>query len=308
MPMGTHNDRLDGMTVFVRVVEHRGFSKAAEMLGHSTSYVSKEVSRLEDRLGVRLLNRTTRSISLTDLGRTYFERCSQILTDAEEVERQLSSQHEVPSGLLKIGAPASIGHIHLVPLLPQFLATYPNVQLEVDFNDRVVDLVGEGFDVVIRGGQQKNSNLITRKLMDSRGFTVASPEYLERRGIPKQPQALAEHDCITYSNMPTPTHWEFSSTQGKSHSVTIKPRVVCNNVELEMSMVLAGMGIALLPEFCCEKQIREGKLVRLLEDYPHEDIGIYAMYPHRRHLSAKVRVFVDFMVEQFQNVGPVTPM
>jgi len=301
--MSTNDDKLDGITVFVRVVETGRFSKAAELLGHSTSYISKEVTRLENRLGVRLLNRSTRTLRLTEIGKTYYERCQQILADAEEIENRISAQHEVPKGVLKISAPVSFGQLHLQKVLPEFLDTYPEVQLDVEFSDKMVDVVAEGFDVVIRVGALKDSNLINRKIMQSRGVTVASPAYLARRGCPNHPLELAEHDCITYAHLQLPNHWEFTPKQGDPIAVRITPRVISNNSALELSMVLAGVGITRLASFYCEKEIEQGSLVSILEDYHHRDIGVYAVYPHRRHLSAKVRMFVDFLVEKFCGVN-----
>lgn len=297
--MGTNRDILEGLIVFVRVVEKGSFTLAANLLGHSTSYISKEVSRLENRLGVRLLNRSTRKISLTDVGKTYYEYCRQIVVDAEEAERSISSQHGVPRGVLKISAPVSIGHIHLAPVLPQFLETYPEVQMDVEFNDRKVDIVAEGFDVVIRVGNLKDTNLINRKIMQSRGVTVVSPEYLQRNRVPAHPLDLTQHDCISYAYKQT-SRWEYTSPNGEPIGVTITPRVISNNAELELSMALAGMGITAMPAFCCEKEINEGTLVPILEKFECIDLGVYAVYPHRRHLSAKVRVFVDFLVDKFR--------
>ncbi len=298
--MSTNRDKLDGMTVFVRVVEKGSFTLAAKQLGHSTSYISKEVSRLENRLGVRLLNRSTRTISLTDIGKSYYEYCRQIVADAEEAERSISSQHDVPQGVLKISAPVSFGQIYLTKLLPQFLNTYPEVQLDVDFNDRLVDVVAEGFDVVIRVSNLKDTALINRKIMPSKIVTVASPDYLECNGYPTQPRELAQHDCISYAYRQVPTHWDYISKEGEPIGVAVKPRVICNNAEMELSMALAGMGITRFPAFCCEKEIHQGKLVPLLEEFEQGDFGVYAVYPHRRHLSVKVRVFVDFLVQRLK--------
>jgi DNA-binding transcriptional LysR family regulator len=298
--MSTNKDFLDGITVFVRVVETGGFTTTAELLGHSTSYISKEITRLEKRLGVRLLNRSTRKMSLTDMGRSYFERCSRIIVDAEEAEQSISSQHSKPTGTLRVTSPVSFGHLPLNAKLPLFLEMYPDVKIELNFNERMIDIVDEGFDVAIRAGTLKDSSLVHRKIMKSGGVTVASPDYLGRRGRPLSPQDLANHECISFSNKQAPTHWEFSSENDDVIRVTISPKVITNDAELELSLAVAGVGITRLPSFCCEEEIREGKLEVLLKEYARTDFGVYAVYPHRVHLSTKVRVFVDFLVDQFE--------
>jgi len=301
--MSTNRDKLSGMSVFVRVVDQGSFTGAANLLAHSTSYISKEVSRLESRLGVRLLNRSTRTISLTDSGKTYYEYCRQIVADADEAERSISAQHGVPQGLLKLSAPVSFGQIYLTELLPLFLKDYPGVQLEVDFNDRLVDLVAEGFDVAIRVSDMKDTALINRKIMPSKIITVASPDYLQRKGRPQEPRELTAHDCISYAYRQVPTHWDYVSVSGEPIGVTIKPRVICNNAEIERTMALAGIGITRFPDFCCQKEIDQGLLIPILAEFEPGNRGVYAVYPHRRHLSAKVRVFVDFLVEQLGQIG-----
>lgn len=295
--MGTNRDHLDGVTVFARVVEKGSFTLAARLLNHSTSYISKEVSRLERRLGVRLLNRSTRKISLTDSGRTYYEYCRQIVADAEEAERSISAQHEIPHGIMKISAPISLGHIYLADLLPQFLKSYPEVQLDVSFDDRLVDVIAEGYDLVIRVTSLRDTSLISRKIMSSSIITLAAPDYLKRRGCPTHPRELVDHDCITYSYIQRPSYWDFFSASGEAVGVTVKPQAICNNDELQRSMAVAGLGITRLPSFSCQAELSTGVLVPILEKYEFKDLGVYAIYPHRRHLSTKVRVFVDFLVE-----------
>ena len=295
--MSTNKDHLDGMTVFVRVVEKGNFTLAAGFLNHSTSYISKEISRLESRLGVRLLNRSTRKISLTDSGRTYYEYCRQIVADAEEAERSISSQHEIPHGVLKISAPISFGHVYLADLLPQFLKAYPDVQMEVNFDDRLVDVIAEGYDVVIRVTSPKDTSLISRKIMSSSIITLASPEYLSRKGCPAHPRDLVGHDCISYAYLQRPAYWDYLSASGEPVGVTVKPQAICNNDELQRSMAVAGVGITRIPSFCCQGELSTGALVPILKEYEFRDLGVYAIYPHRRNLSTKVRVFVDFLVE-----------
>ena len=297
--MTMNKDGLDGITVFVQVVESGSFTAAAEQLGHSTSFVSKEVTRLEDRLGARLLNRTTRKISLTDVGRLYFERCKQIVIDAEQAEQCVSQLHEAPRGVLKVSAPVSFGLSYLRQELPQFLETYPELNLDIEFSDRMVDVVAEGFDVVLRIGNLKDSNLIIRRINTSRGVIVAAPSYWQRRGRPSHPTELAKHDCISYSYKQTPSYWEFVDLEAKAIGVNVPIRVQCNSAELEAAMAVAGLGVTRLPAFVIEQELAKGLLEIALEDYERPPLGIFAVYPHRLHLSAKVRVFIDFLAERF---------
>jgi DNA-binding transcriptional LysR family regulator len=290
---------LDGIDVFVRVVDVGSFTAAAEQLGKSTSFVSKEVTRLENRLGTRLLNRTTRSISLTDVGRLYFERCQQIIVDAVEAERSVTETRAAPRGVLKLSAPVSFGLGYLAAVLPEFLDANPELALDVEFNDRMVDVIAEGFDVVLRIGHLKDSSLITRQINSSRGLTVASPKYWKQNGKPRHPSELAGHTCISYSLMPAPARWRYLDPESGPINVTVDTRIQCNSAELETALAVAGVGVTRLPEFACSKELGKGLLEPVLEQFSGSPIGIYAVYPHRRHLSAKVRVFVDFLVTKF---------
>ena len=286
------------VAVFVGVIDAGSFTAAARALGHSTSYVSKEITRLEKRLGSRLLNRTTRTISLTDAGRAYYERCRQIVIDAENAERSINQLQETPSGLLRINAPVSFGSKYLLDVLSQFMHRYPEVKMEVEFNDRLIDVVAEGYDAVIRVGEIKDSNLVARKFTSSRGVVVASPDYLKRKGCPKRAEDLMKHDCIAYSLLPTPTQWDFYK-DGVRSSITIDPRVMCNSATIEVAMVMQGIGITRLPLFTCEQEVASGELQIILDDYDQIKLDVYAVYPHRQYLTAKVRAFVDFVVDAF---------
>jgi len=289
---------LDGIAVFVGIINAGSFTAAARALGHSTSYVSKEITRLEKRLGSRLLNRTTRTISLTDVGRAYYECCSQLVIDAENAERSINQLQETPSGLLRINAPRSFSTQYLLNVLSQFMHRYPEIKLEVVLNDRLIDVVAEGYDVVIRVGEIKDSNLIARKFTSSRAVVVASPDYIERKGCPKKAEDLTLHDCIAYSLLPMPTHWDFYK-DGVRSNVTVDPRAICNNAATEVAMVVQGIGIARLPLFTCEPEVSSGELQIILEDYDQLTLNVYTVYPHRQYLTAKVRAFVDFVVEAF---------
>jgi DNA-binding transcriptional LysR family regulator len=291
-------DLLDGVAVFVGVINAGSFTAAAKALGHSTSYVSKEITRLEKRLGSRLLNRTTRTISLTDAGRAYYERCSQIVIDAENAERSISHLQETPSGLLRINAPGSFGAKYLLDIFPKFMQRYPEVKMEVAFNDRLIDVVAEGYDVVIRVGAIKDSNLVARKFTSSRGVVVASPDYIKRKGCPKHAEDLAQHECIAYSLLPTPTQWNFFK-DGERTSVTVEARAMCNSAAIEVAMTVQGIGITQTPLFNCEQEVKSGDLTIILEDYDQINFDVFVVYPHRQYLTAKVRAFVDFLVDSF---------
>lgn len=297
---------LDGVAVFVAVINSGSFTAAAESLGHSTSYISKEVTRLEKRLGSRLLNRTTRTISLTDAGRAYYERCQQIVIDAENASRSVSHLQDEPRGLLRVNAPTSFGTRHLIEYLAGFLRSYPEVNLEIEFNDRIIDVVAEGYDVVIRVGHVKDSNLVARAFTKSKTVTVASPEYLRRNGIPKAAPDLERHHCITYSLQPNPANWEFVK-KGDPVQVKLQSRALCNNAETMVGLACGGIGITRMPLFNCDREVKEGRLKILLEDYDQPEYGIYAVYPHRQYLTAKVRVFVDYLVQCFSSRGESSP-
>lgn len=294
--MDTNRNLFDGMTIFCEVVEANGFAAAAAHLGHSASHVSKEVARLETRLGARLLNRTTRRLSLTEIGRTYFEQSRQIIDDAKSVQNRILSIGEKPIGLLRISVPVSISQTHINKWLPEFLQTYPDVRMEVEVSDRMVDIVAEGFDVVIRASRLDDTGLIARKLMTSRLLTVASPAYLERCGEPENPHALSDHALIDFSYRKMSGSWEYRANAGRSISVSISPLLVCNSAETELAAVVGGVGIARLPGMACERELDAGLLVPILTAYEELPIGVYALYPSRAHLAAKVRAFVDFLV------------
>jgi DNA-binding transcriptional LysR family regulator len=295
-----NTDLLDGVAVFVGVINTGSFTAAAEALGHSTSYVSKTVSRLEKRLGSRLLNRTTRTISLTDVGKSYFERCNQIIIDAENAERSISQLQDTPRGLLRVNAPVSFGSIYLLDHLSKFMNSFPEITLEVEFNDRMIDVVAEGYDVVIRAGQIPDSNLVARKLTTSKSIVVGSPDYFKKNGRPETANELEHHACLAYSLIPNPTLWEFKK-DGNRKAVKITPRLMCNNAAVEVAMAVNGVGIGRIPLFCCEQELAKGELEIILDDHEQPEIGVYAVFPHRQYLTAKVRAFVDFLVERFES-------
>ena len=298
----TMNKLFDGIVIFTQVVKSGGFSAAAEALGHSTSYISKEVNKLEARLGVRLLNRTTRSIGLTPEGHAYHQQCLQLVSDAEQAV-QLMTQHDVsPKGSLKISSPVGFANNYLRPILSKYMLNYPNVNLELDLNDRRVDVVSEGYDLVIRASENlEESSLICRKIYTCKAYTVATPEYLSKHGRPYHPQELANHNCLCYSNLKMPARWQYTDKQGKHFSVDVRQKVLCNSGEMEFAMTLDGLGVCRLPEFYMQDTIETGKLEILFPEYPAVDIDVFVVYPSRKHLSPKVRAFIDLTVDHLSN-------
>lgn len=286
------------MATFVQVVEGRSFSAAARRLGVTRSAVSRQVAALEDRLRARLLNRTTRRLSVTEAGAVYFEHCARILAEAAAAERALADLDEAPRGLLRINAPMSFGQAHLAPAVAGFLAAHPALKVELTLDDRVVDLVGEGYDVAVRIAELPPSTLVARKLAVNRRVLCASPAYLAHAGTPARPEDLTRHACLGYAYLTTGSDWRFRGADGPI-TVRIDAAMSANNGDVLRHMALAGLGIILAPTFIVGDDLRDGRLVPLLADWADADTGIYAVYPHSRHLSPKVRALVDFLATRF---------
>ena len=286
------------MKVYCSVVENDSLADAARKMNVSPSVVSKHLSALEDHLGVRLLNRTTRRISITEEGTAYYERSKQIITDVAEAEIEVSSAHTAPRGLLKITAPVTFAHRHLTPHLPKFLDMFPEVEVQVQVNDRVVDLVDEGIDLAIRISQLKDSSLIARRLAPNRRYIAATPEYLERNGTPKSVDDLKDHRLITWPPGNPLNDWHFL-IDGVDRIIKVKGAIAVNEGDAILTTLLAGGGLGMTQEFLAGPFVKEKKLVPLLEEIVREDNPIYAVYPSSRHLSPKVRAFVDFLVETY---------
>ncbi|WP_419911012.1 LysR family transcriptional regulator [Hoeflea sp.] len=293
--MNDNKNLFDGMIIFCAVVDANGFAAAGEQLGHSASHISKEIASLEERLGVRLLNRTTRTLSLTDIGRTYYEQASAIIDDARDIRDRILAVGDTPMGLLRVSVPVMFARNYLDAWLPQFMDAFPSVRLHIEASDRMVDVVAEGFDVVVRAGRLEDTSLIARRLMTSRMLTVASPGYLARRGTPETPSDLTGHTLIDFSYRRSATTWEYRGAGENRLSITVTPTLVCNSADTELAVALAGAGITRLPSMACEKELASGALVPILTRYEEEPIGVYALYPSRVHLAAKVRAFVDFL-------------
>jgi DNA-binding transcriptional LysR family regulator len=291
-------DRLAGIRVFTQVVDSGSFAKAADRLGLSTSAASRQVADLETHLQTRLLNRTTRRVSLTESGRAFHGRAVELLADLEEAEREASSAAAVPRGTIRLTAAVTLGVRHLAPLISAFLARHPGVAFDVSLSDRIVDLVEEGFDLGVRVGAAGTESLAARRLGETRLLVCASPDYLAAHGTPQVPEDLEGHNCFTYEYVSPREHWRFRDPAGRERAVRVKGNLHSNNGELHAEAAAGGIGIALEPDMIVMPYVREGRLVPLLGEYLSPPLPIYAVYPSRKHLSAKVRVFIDFLVER----------
>ena len=291
-------DSLTDIVVFVRVVDDGSFTRAAERLKLSRSVVSKYVTRLEGRLGARLLNRTTRRLSLTEAGRIFYERSRRGLQDIEEAEAEVSRLQEKPRGVLRINSPMSFGILHIAPALPEFLAQHPEVSVEMNLDDRVVDVIEEGFDVSIRIAEMPDSSLIARRLAPCRHVIVAAPAYLEKHGTPRTPEDLRDHNIISFSYQTSAYDWHFISPDNKQISVPVSGSMQANNSLALREALLRGVGITRTPTFVVGKDVQDGRLLPILGNYRTLEVSIYLVYPQRRHLSPKVRAFVDFMADR----------
>lgn len=289
---------LAGMAIFARVVEERSFSAAARRLGLSKSMVSKEVTRLEQALGARLLNRTTRKLSLTEIGAAFYEPCARILQEAQEAELLVGRLHAEPRGVLRLTAPVAFGTLHVAPALPEFLAQYPDVRIDLTIGDRQLDLADEGLDLAIRIARVLPDNLAARRLAPINRVVCAAPAYFERHGIPRRPQDLARHNCLVYTHANPDSQWRFRSGKGED-VVPVQGNLTLNDDEALWQATLGGLGIALLPTFIVGKDLQSGRLQAVLSEHVPTERNLHALYLPNRHLSAKVRVFIDFLVARF---------
>jgi molybdate transport repressor ModE-like protein len=291
-------ESLGALQVFVRIAETGSFSAAARDLGLSKSVASKKLAALEDRLGARLINRTTRRLSLTEVGSAFLERAQRILAELEEAERAVGRLSAEPRGVLRVNAPMSFGILHVAPALGDFMTRYPDVSVALDLGDRQVDLVDEGYDVAVRIAALPESSLVARRLAPVRRVVCASPAYWERHGLPVHPRDLGGHEGLIYTYQPLPNEWRFRDGDG-SLTVHVDGRLKANNGDALREAALAGLGVCMAPTFIVGEALRTGRLRAVLEDFALDTLAIYAVYPHRRHLSAKVRAFVDFLAGRF---------
>jgi DNA-binding transcriptional LysR family regulator len=292
-------DKFQEMRTFVGVVDAGSFVGAADALEMSKPAVSRYLGELESRLGVRLLQRTTRKLSLTEEGEIFYARCKELLANVDEAEAEIASHSGEAAGQLKLSVPVAFGELHLAPLWARFMARHPKVTLDVTLSDRVVDLVEEGFDAAVRIRQLPNSSLISRKLTNTRVVLCASPKYLKKHGTPKHPSELARHDVLDYTLREMGENWEFNGPQGRV-VVKVAPKFRCNSGGTCRSGALQHMGLILQPDFLVGEDLRSGKLVEVLPEFRSHDIGVYVVYPTRKHVSPKVRMLVEFLVEAFR--------
>ncbi|MDP3659340.1 LysR family transcriptional regulator [Phenylobacterium sp.] len=290
-------DRVDALRTFIAVADARSFTEAARRLGVSPSQASKVLMRLEDRLGARLLNRTTRDVALTDVGRAYLESARAVVEAFETLDDSVRDDGQ-PRGLLRVSAPVTFGAAPLQPALLAFAQAYPQVGLEVSFSDRTVNLVDEGFDVAVRITRLADSSLIARKLAETRIVVCASPDHLQRHGTPQTPEALAGREAILDLNLREPTLWDFR-VGGARRDIRVEGRLRFSSPAACLHAAREGFGIARAPAFAATDDLRSGRLIPILTAFECEPIGVHAVYPHARHLAAKVRVFVDFLARRF---------
>lgn len=292
--------------MFAKVVEQGSFARAAQRLDLSTSAVSRHVAHLEAHLNVRLLNRTTRKLSLTESGRAFHERAVQLLSDLEEAEAAVTASALAPRGTLKLTCAITFGERHVAPAIAAFGAKHPQLRFDVELSDRMVDLVEEGFDLGIRIGASSSQALIARRVGQTQLVCCASPDYLARHGTPRVPRDLTQHRCNTYSYLSIRDVWRFRDKTGAEQAVRISGPVNANNGRFLAEIAASGMAISLEPDFIVGDELASGRLVPLLTDFRPPPAPIYAVYPSRRHLSAKVRAFVDFIAERFASEAPWT--
>ncbi len=297
-------DRLAAMQAFIRVADEGSFTIAAERLAISKSVVSKQIQALERHLGVRLFNRSTRQLHLTEPGIRFYERASRIIEDLADAERTVADLQARPRGRLCINVPVSFALGHLSPALPEFLARYPELSVDVTLGDRFVDLVEEGYDLSIRISALEDSSLIARRIAPCESWVCASPDYLARHGHPSHPRELATHHGLIYAYARPPREWQLTAPDGTVHRVPVTGRLRINNGEMLVDAARAGTGIIVTPDFIAYRAVRAGELVRLFPDHRGPELAIHAVYPYTRHVPAKVRAFIDFLLERFGNGAP----
>jgi len=298
-------DRFEDMQTFVRVAESGSMTRAAERLGVAKSAVSRRLAELEAHLGAQLLQRTTRRLTLTETGRSFYERCQRILADLEEAEQAVAQAQGTLRGTLRVAVPHSFGLLHLGPAISAFTETHPEIRFDLDFNDRQVDLVADGFDVAIRIAQLADSTLIARRLATVRHVVCASPDYLAAHGTPRSPEELAAgagHRCLGYSNVADPAAWSYRDPGGNARTVKVELAMRANSGDFLSRAAAAGRGIILEPIFIAYRAVERGELVPILTHVAWPVLDAHAVYPHTRHLSRRVRAFVDFLVERFAGV------
>ena len=293
-------DRLTAMHMFIRVVETGSFSAVAKEMSSTQPTISKNIAELELWLGAKLLNRSTRSLRLTETGTDYYERCVAILQDVEEAEQMVGQLQTQPKGTVRVSTVVAFGRLHVVPRLAKFYALYPDIKVDLRLNDRVVDLVEEGVDIAIRMGNLADSSLIAKKLCTSPYVTVASPAYLKNHGIPAHPRDLREHNYLMYTDAGGRNETQFKD-QNEPFHVRVEGNLITNNTEALRMALLTGLGISRTPRWLVGDAIATGELVTVLDEYQPDAMGLHAVYPPGRHLPSKVRCFIDYIAEEFKD-------
>jgi len=292
-------DRLTGLSVFAKVVEASSFAAAARLLNLSPAMVTKHVQTLEGRLGVRLLNRSTRRVSLTEVGQSYYEHCLRILAELEEADGAARELQTAPRGLLKVTAPISFGTRRLAPTIAEYLALYPGVSIELRLDNDQEDLLGKHFDLAIRLGHLPSSSLIARKLGEIETIPCASPGYLQKHNIPQTPHDLDKHNCLVLAYATPQSVWNFIDHRDKQVAANVSGCFLTNGIDAICTLALQDVGVALAPDFLVADDLMAGRLQRLLPEYTTQTIPIYAVYPHSRYLAATTRTFIDFLASRF---------
>jgi len=296
-------DRLTEMEAFATVVDQGGFTDAAKKMGISKSAVSKHVSSLEARLGARLLNRTTRRVSPTEIGLAYYDRARRVLNDAGEADALVTAMQSAPSGLLRISVATDFGVNHLSPIIGDFLNQYPDITINMVLNNRYVELISEGFDMAIRIGELEDSTLRARKLTSTTKRMIGSPHYFQRFGRPMRIDDLNEHKLLHYSNQASGNVWRVTAPSGEKRQIRTSGWLTVNDGQSLLNAAVSGLGIAYLPTFLFADALREGLVEEAIPDLPVEPLGIYAVYPPGRFTQPKVRAFIDFLVRTFADTG-----
>jgi DNA-binding transcriptional LysR family regulator len=295
-------DKFEDIQAFVTVVDTGSFTAAADRLGSAKSAISRRVSALEERLGVQLLHRTTRVLNLTETGRSFYDHGTRILADLEEAEAAVQQEHGELRGTLRFALPLSFGVRHMCGPIATFSKQHPKVRFDLDLNDRRVDLIEDNFDVALRIGRLTDSSLIARRLFDVRAVVCGSPHYLNTHGAPETPADLDDHQCLVYSNLDDPDKWEYEDRDGNRSTVKVNSIMSASSGDFLSNAAAHGMGLVIQPTFIASAAIRSGNLIPVLTDYAWPISPAYAVYPPTRHLSYRVRAFIDFLVDRFSGV------
>ncbi|MEI6354545.1 MAG: LysR family transcriptional regulator [Methylococcus sp.] len=292
-------DKLTSMLVFTKVAKAGSFAAAAKELGLSRAMATKHVMQLENGLGIRLLNRTTRHLNLTEVGAVYLERCRQILDDMEEMELAVTRLQTEPRGLLKVSATPFFGSYHLIPAISAYMEVYPDVHVDLTLQTSYVDLIEEGFDLAIQLDDLQDSSLIARSLGTSQRVVCGSPAYFKKFGTPKSPEELRNHNCLVNLSLAPRDQWQFNIPGGETMTIKVQGTLQANVADALRIAALSGLGLVILPTYMVGQDIRKSRLQAILTEYVPAPLEIHAVYPHRKHLSAKVRTFVDFLHDRF---------